>query len=43
MGSLYELAKLVLFEIIVLELLRRAGKSFGAVRVAVRTWSDVAG
>ena len=32
MGSLYELAKLVLFEIIVLELLRRAGKSFGAVR-----------
>ena len=31
MGSLYELAKLVLFEIIVLELLRRPGKSFGAV------------
>ena len=32
MGSLSELAKLVLFEIIVLELLRRAGKSFGAVK-----------
>jgi hypothetical protein len=32
MGSLSELAKLVLFEIIVLELLRRVGKSFGAVR-----------
>lgn len=32
MGSLSELAKLVLFEIIALELLRRAGKSFGAVR-----------
>jgi hypothetical protein len=32
MGSLYELAKLVLFEIIVLELLRRAGKSFGVAR-----------
>ena len=32
MGSLYELAMLVLFEIIVLELLRRTGKSFGAAR-----------
>jgi hypothetical protein len=32
MGSLSELAKLVLFEIIALELLRRTGKSFGAAR-----------
>ena len=32
MGSLYELAMLVVFEIIVLEPLRRTGKSFGAAR-----------
>ena len=30
MGSLYELAMLVVFEIIVWQLLRRTGKSFGA-------------
>lgn len=32
MGSLYELAMFALFEIIVLELLARTGKSFGAAR-----------
>jgi 6-phospho-3-hexuloisomerase len=32
MGSLYELAMFALFEIIVLELLERTGKSFGAAR-----------
>ena len=42
MGSLYELAMLVLFEIIVLELLRRTGRSFGLPGIAIRTWSDMA-
>ena len=42
MGSLYELAMLVLFEIIVLELLRRTGRSFGRPGIAIRTWSDMA-
>ena len=42
MGSLYELAMLVLFEIIVLELLRRTGRSFGRPGIAIRNWSDMA-
>ncbi len=32
MGSLYELTMFVFFEIVVLELLRRTGNSFGAAR-----------
>ena len=32
MGSLYELAMFMIFEIVVLELLRRTGKTLGAAR-----------
>ena len=42
-GSRYELAMFALFEIIVLELLARMGKTFGEPVIATRTSSDPAG